>query len=379
MAAIGWDDRVPFTENTCPASGSLHWGRIRVSIKTDSESTEAPPEYAYAKTIGECAIAANDLLVETNALVKEKRGDWDSRKTARYVYGRQARQDLLGDPEAPLQKVYWSYTDNPYADPYGASCRIYWDCDGTTEEKGYVSGESLLSDGGKSTYCTVPQTTDNCITNKVTGAPPAQCTPLAMKDSYGDNCRMWYDALPDDIGNVTKATVSQAICTKYPYLDECKCLNRDQDPIFKRLIHGGNSTISDICWYLGCKMPGFDRRITPDMDKARNTCTAELCQNIVQVIDSIDIDVMAAEQATDCKATTGGSGESIDSTNTESAIKSIPLTIDEANDTASRLFGMVVDSDGMSTGIIILIVVGSVIGMVVFALIAYYLLKRKNV
>lgn len=382
--AESWDDRVPFNTAACPASGSIVWGRVIQPTIVEDNYVEQPSEYAYAKTIGECAIAADKILVDTNAIVQKPFDkSWNSRDVERYKYGRAIRKKLLGSETAPLDRVYWSYSNDPFSDPFGATCRIHWVCAGTTEDTDAVSGESLLADHGTSTYCTVPQTTSQCIINKVTAAAPPMCTPLAMKDSYGDKCRMWYDSLPDETGPITKATVSQSICTKYPYLDECRCINRDQDPIFKRLTNGGNSTVSDICWYLGCKMPGFDRRITPDMDRARNTCTADLCQNIVQVIDSIDIDVMAANQATDCKSNTGNANVT-----TAASSNADADSLKEGGDASAVLKGIVgnvLDNEGFSTTVLILIVGGSILAAVVIALIAYKFLvldkettKSKN-
>lgn len=367
---VKWiDDRVPFAGTGCPNPGSLTWGTIRKPVAGDSGYIDYQADYSHETSVEDCAAMAGELLVSTNALVKEsKQGqNWDSRTAARYATGRVVRKTMTGSETGELTKVYWTFDNTPEDAEFGATCHVYWNCAGTTEDLTSVSGVADLEDQGARTSCTIPRYTEHCIPNKVTGAAPPLCTPLAMRDFTGDSCRSWYDTLPDDQGPITKATVSQGICDKYPYLDECLCLNRNLDPMYQRLSNGTGATVSDVCWWLGCKMTGYDRRITPDMERARNTCTADMCQNIIQVIDSKDIDLLAANQATDCKRQDTGGSSGVVVPKDATPATAVPLTLDGGKQFLSDALG------GMDSGMILMIALlgGGALFLLVAGLLAY--------
>ncbi len=138
----------------------------------------------------------------------------------------------------------------------------------------------------------------------------------------GAMCRIWdNDRSPNTEERNTHQKMKDSIknewCKANPKAEECKCINRINDETYK-LIKPSVPT-SDHCWYSECSAGSSARLLTTDMVKSDyftpEACPSAICSNIINVVNSSDIDLGKVQQITNCnintpepnKPTTGGS------------------------------------------------------------------------
>lgn len=121
--------------------------------------------------------------------------------------------------------------------------------------------------------CTQFKTSKNCMLDPATGGRMTECSHLKSSSTEGDNCRQWLSGL-------TQEEVDQVIttiCTNFPELVECKCVNRIQDPQYVEV--KPFAPYPDACWYMPCA--GTE----PFWVKSNDNVAGENCpDNICQVI-----------------------------------------------------------------------------------------------
>lgn len=283
---LGWiDNRVPLATPGCPVNGLLKWGTV---VPPESGHRRFVDEYSspflVADNMEDCRAQANELLQEMNYILRDK--DALKKHPELKVLALEKKYVENTREGDVVPKIYFQFTPDKEGKPFHSNCRVFWDCATTVgaTDRSFVSGVVETETGINE--CTQPRYTDMCYTNKVLGRPSNFCTPLSMRDELGVRCRAWYDALPEDVGSTNQSTVAEEICERYPFLDECSCLQRHLDPKFQMANQGQFGPVSDVCWWSPCKMSGFDRRITPSMDRSRNNCKSNFCGNFISTLDS---------------------------------------------------------------------------------------------
>ena len=222
-----------------------------------------------------------------------------------------------------IQDVVWSFVADVSKAPFGKQCQIHYRPlqvpvgellfdDGTTAS---VTGVGN-SDCGANTLATVPYIRQGCAPSEVGQPQATECTVLAERHSQASLGYKWYlDGLTDE-GSTSQTSVVERICNDYPLLQECDCLAREERPNFN-LFKTNFSTTSPICWYLPCSLPGDDRLVTPQQSRARDDCNANVCQSIVNVVNSETVDLKDVQNTINCtaaqyeagmKAAAGGGG-----------------------------------------------------------------------
>jgi hypothetical protein len=224
-----------------------------------------------------------------------------------------------GTGQPAVTDLAWTFFASEADAPFGMQCRVHLrKCGRVTASAGAISGVTItdtqgLSDLGLRTLATVPYLRPDCARSPLSRYPTAsECTELASEritDSIG---LKWFDTLPNE-GNVgTKVSEMNRICRLYPGLHECLCLNRETNATYQET-QVFFKTTSPMCWYIPCQVSGFDRLITPPDEAARNACQANVCQNIVSVIDSSTVSVDDLKATINCtsaewEGASGGGG-----------------------------------------------------------------------
>jgi len=113
-------------------------------------------------------------------------------------------------------------------------------------------------------------------------------------------CNTWAASFPELADGVKRA-----YCLSSPGQDDCKCLNRSSDPVYRSVKSLGLGSINDRCWYVNCAVT--NQLITSDI--ANEVCnTEQICQNIVEILNNDGVDINSQIQQTiNCDLSTGGS------------------------------------------------------------------------
>lgn len=131
--------------------------------------------------------------------------------------------------------------------------------------------------------------------------------------SKGVICRIWdNDRSPSteerSTHQKTKDSIKNEWCKANPSAEECKCINRINDETYK-LIKPSVPT-SDHCWYSECSAGSSARLLTTDMVKSDyftpEACPTAICSNILNVVNSSNIDLGKVKQITNCNISTPG-------------------------------------------------------------------------
>ena len=145
------------------------------------------------------------------------------------------------------------------------------------------------------------EVTDKCMTNPITGKPPSRCSRLRQEGEDGDKCRQWLAESLDK-----RRMMHRKICDLND-LEECRCVNRSQDPLYKKVVSdltfrseiGNTAANQDSCWYIPCKNPNF---FHVDDDLHKPEC-ANHCQSIVKIKD-VDTGVVDFSSVINCDFST---------------------------------------------------------------------------
>ena len=254
-----------------------------------------------------------------------------------------------------IQDVVWSFIADVSKAPFGKQCQIHYRPlqavgellfnDGTTAS---VTGVGN-SDCGANTLATVPYIRKGCAPSEVGQPQATECTVLAERHSQASLGYKWYlDGLTDE-GSTSQTSVVERICNDYPLLQECDCLAREERPNFN-LFKTNFSTTSPICWYLPCSLPGDDRLVTPQQSRARDDCNANVCQSIVNVVNSETVDLKDVQNTINCTAAQYEAGMK--------AAAGKGGTTDVISGTLDQIKGI---TDQISTEVIIAIVCGAIV------------------
>jgi len=108
-----------------------------------------------------------------------------------------------------------------------------------------------------------------------------------------DTCRQWYTSIPDP----DRDNAADYICQKHPFFEECRCMQRNLDPIYNtiRKYQWG----SDTCWWRPCKEPATHH--VPSTMVVPEECP-QACRTILDVAGTIDGDLNITDwqQSVDC-------------------------------------------------------------------------------
>ena len=224
-----------------------------------------------------------------------------------------------GTGQPAVTDLAWTFFANAADAPFGMQCRVHLrECSRVAASADAISGVTItdtqgLSDLGLRTLATVPYLRPDCARSPLSRYPTAaECTELAAERTTDSIGLKWFDTLPDE-GNVgSKTSEMNRICRVFPGLHECLCLNRETNATYQEAQIFFKTT-SPVCWYIPCQVSGFDRLITPKEVDARNACQANVCQNIVSVIDSSSVSVDDLKATINCtsaewEGATGGGG-----------------------------------------------------------------------
>lgn len=309
------DPRVPKTDSACPARGRITKGFIKkkgaLEIGYADYQTHFAPESVDNPI--KCMKYADSMLKwwnETGYLVNDHNsgayGTFNELQRQWYWLMKGiSNQETGGSVNKKLESVYWSWYNDVFDNPFQRGCSIDFTCSGSTGEadngfSGYVDDR-----GVEWTYCTIPTINDHCLKNAITLVKPKECTGLTQDGGVGIDCMDWYDLHVEDN---EKETLVNNICTWYPWLSECTCLNRHLDPKYLMMEKVVPVGISDGCWWAACKKEGNDRLVGPVMSDKRHDCKVEFCGNLIQGIGGGSYTIEDIEQNTNCSVNTSGGG-----------------------------------------------------------------------
>lgn len=375
------DPRVVSDEAVCPAQGFVHRGRVTGSdIRHTIFLNEA--------SIAGCVTKAGALIDFWQKYKNYNRGE-DVPRGAEFGTGDWYRMKAIaGRQGLDPTRAYVSFFAVPETAPAGMQCVVNFSCGGVdaSEENAIafrVDRETNLSNAsGRKEVCQIPLMENECMTNKILGKAPRHCTGLTAEGIFGANCRSWFDSLPKDTGPVTRAGVVQAVCERYPFLAECMCQSRELDDTYLSFKSKAFNTVSDVCWYMPCKMSGRDRLVTPLEDESRNSCNNKICGAFVDITNSTNINLDELKNMINC---TEEEWEQAAGGGTTPAPAPAPAPGDGGSDigfddwfgssptTGGSGSGSGSDSDSGANGVFLALVIGAIVivGIVAIALIVW--------
>lgn len=384
MAPWVFDAAVWPSTDSPPIAGHLYWGEnIQSTANGTGKYVPYISDYSDSKSMEECVTFASSLLTSTNTITQQVRADtqWDSRTVTRYNTGRAVRKALMGSEVTPLENAYWTYDSTPDDALYGATCHVFWDSRGTTKGNNTsVSGVVTREHNGKKTQCLYPRYSPNCMGVKSKGASagkPDVCSGLNLLDGLGDSCRSWFDKLPDINAETNKTTIVNVLCSELDWeLQECVCMNRTEDTLFKKMNSTGTFSNSPaMCWWLPCKNDDPAVRVTPAMQEARqgNTCPQTFCGNSISFIDSSDVNLL--DQFTNnvqctSNTTNNGSAPGSNSNPVNDTVTSSPAPTSLSSDSFNQALNAFNNENG-SNIMMYVIIAGIALVFFVLALLAY--------
>jgi hypothetical protein len=88
-------------------------------------------------------------------------------------------------------------------------------------------------------------------------------------------------------------------CNKHPTSPLCACVRRSDNPEYTRV--QGIFQFNDGCWYLPCKDSGMVKGVVPyDMRHLAGACPTDVCQQIVNITNSENINIDNLRLNIDC-------------------------------------------------------------------------------
>lgn len=130
------------------------------------------------------------------------------------------------------------------------------------------------------------------------------CSNFLSTENNGLNaqiCNTWAASFPELADGVKRS-----YCLSRPNRDDCKCLNRSSDPVYRSVKSLGLGSLNDRCWYVNCAVT--TQLVTSDI--SNQICnTEQICQNIVDILNNNGVDINSQIQQTiNCRLGTGNSG-----------------------------------------------------------------------
>jgi hypothetical protein len=152
-----------------------------------------------------------------------------------------------------------------------------------------------------------------CIMNHHSGEM-SRCTNFTADNHGGRACRAWLeDVYKGKTGSDADDHpyhydhIIKSVCNEDPTLPECLCMRREDDVDYKNIKNRTNPPIpngSAGCWYAPCK-EGVEGGMLIDSNirntTENNLCPANLCMNIVDLVDINNSEFHFAEQNVMCE------------------------------------------------------------------------------
>ena len=374
------DVRVPQVTGLCPSSSRLRAGVIKLPSSGASDFVNASNLTFPLDNAVSCGLKAGKILKLYNETLHS------------IVSGSPEYEDLSAEhkawldhlnmfssalhhnnnPNTPLEAVYWTWYNDQASAPFAKQCHITFNCESTAITPGNVVSSAVSGREDKAgdyagTACTIPiHTTQSytCALNKYTNKHPDECTGITSVGGEFTACQAWWSNVPDTGAVLNKDNVKNSIiCEPYTWIDECVCLQRENDPNFMDV---KNTKIfgaaHDVCWFRGCKNEGLDRHRLSTMENI--PCDLNVCANFVNIEDSLTISMDQALLVASC--TTDGSN----------AQEDILDIISDGQAGVSKLGGMTKKTAIISgVGVLFLIII--IVVMVRMGIMSK-LLKKKN-
>jgi hypothetical protein len=297
----------------CPAEGQMVFGNTRAVGLTGQQRI---PSYSInTATPYECYMKAAKLIDMYNNWLDIK--DPTPQQKIDYAmldtYKRDSKQGTV-----KIQGYSASFYVNRATAPFSENCHIeFGNCLGVDE-----NSQVLTVKGGNQIHasmispCTIPFKRSDCLKSKVSDTQSRICT-WTTAENTENPCFEWLKSLPESQGiqlsYANQTEQANLICQNYPDLPECDCIARNSRRLFNNLSNNFKA-VSDICWYLPCKLEGYDRQITPSDRLQRANCKTTVCQNILNVLDSSENTLNELKQSIACskdeweKIPAGGAG-----------------------------------------------------------------------
>ncbi|BCB67432.1 putative myristoylated membrane protein [Lymphocystis disease virus 2] len=119
---------------------------------------------------------------------------------------------------------------------------------------------------------------------------------LARASDLNDNkwCSVWLN----QASPVVKTVAINNYCKKYKNSEDCKCINRVNDPLYQKIKSSKN--FSDACWYVPC---AADPTQLKSSDLENPICPTSYCQSIVQVMQARDVSIKDVSGKINCDFT----------------------------------------------------------------------------
>ena len=123
-----------------------------------------------------------------------------------------------------------------------------------------------------------------------------ECSRLTAVDTSGEMCREWLSKQD----NGFQDSVKREYCIKNN-TDDCKCINRSRQSDFNELKNGMNAQTlsSSRCWYKPCD---DNSNILLDSEQ-KQSCQANVCQNIIEAHANGNIDINNNTSSLNCNFT----------------------------------------------------------------------------
>lgn len=193
-----------------------------------------------------------------------------------------------------LYNVKWA--DRNSLDEHVVTCN--YNIDQITSENQILALQNLWKDDPKfrsdyfrimNNYCSAIQYRD-CTTNPFTEKPMSTCTRLSKNGEY--LCYKWFNNMsPEDRDNIIKN-----ICLKNPMLEECKCYNRRDSPIYQAITT--TQPISDVCWWKPCQTE-FNNLIPSTLINI--DCPPNICEKVHVGIEGRGVSIKDINKYTSCQ------------------------------------------------------------------------------
>lgn len=132
---------------------------------------------------------------------------------------------------------------------------------------------------------------------------PNQSTTCSFKNSRSIDatyCSLWFNGLKK---NFISQTFMNFICKKYPKLYECRCINRNSDPLFLSIKEGDSKVaFGDSCWYSPCTNE-FQNFIPNEVLESK--CPDTVCATILNFIDVKSVKMKDLSTVINCNSNLG--------------------------------------------------------------------------
>jgi len=351
-------------------------GRVKVAYDNGVN-----PYYFDASDMWDCYNKAADLLTLWESVRNEYKHGKDGTTSVvknRIEFMESVARLFYGISDGEIDRLYVTWNETPNDGAGAMRCYVSHDCDSIVDERSdevsmLLSISPDRNSAGKQTKCTVPVMDTQCRVNRINGLRPNTCTGLTADGAFGLECETWYDGMEENSGTPNRTTIVENLCTDHPWLEECMCQARFTRGDYEKYKNELFNAVSDVCWYQPCKIPGSDRLVTPDEERARNTCESDICGNFINVVNSDNIDIEGMRSVVGCSDSEfelleeqlRNSGSSSDKDDDGGVF----------GDIGNSLTGILTNEDG-STNIAVYVGIGVVVLLLVLVL--YRLFKKDK-